>query len=93
MAKVYVQDLGTRMTFDTGVNISAATALSLLVRKPDGTEAEWAATASGSTALYRDVQAGDISDPGVYFLQPKVVTPAGTWLAETVRLRVYDVFR
>ena len=39
--KVYIDEIGKPLRLDAGENISAATALSISVRKPDGTEDSW----------------------------------------------------
>lgn len=91
-SKTYVGDIGTRITLDCGTDISAATARSIEVRKPDGTTTSWPAVASGTDALYFDTLADSLDRAGDWRLQAKVTLPSGIWLGETVLLRVYAPF-
>lgn len=90
--KTYVGDIGTQIVLDCGQDISAATARSIEVRKPDGSTASWSASASGTTAIVYTTQAGSIDTPGRYSLQAHVTLPGGTWRGETVALTVYAAF-
>jgi hypothetical protein len=91
-SKVYIGDIGTRITLDCGTDISAATALQILVRKPDGSTVTWAAQASGTTALFFDTVAGSLDMPGNWRLQAKVSIGVGTWSGETVNLEVHSAW-
>lgn len=90
--KTYVGDTATRITLDCGTNITTATARSIEVRKPDGSSASWAASLSGTDALYFDTLAGTLDMPGTWRLQAKVTIGTGTWLGQTVQLVVYPAF-
>lgn len=90
--KTYVGDTGTAIILDCGHDISAASARSIAVRKPDGTTTTWAALASGTTAIRFDTLAGSLDIPGDYALQPQVTLPAGAWKGKTVRLEVLAAF-
>jgi hypothetical protein len=91
-SKSFVGDIGTRITLDCGTNISAASALSIEVRKPDGTATSWTATLSGTDSLYFDTVADTLDQAGDWRLQAKVVIGTGTWRGETVLLTVYPQF-
>jgi hypothetical protein len=89
MSKVYQGDTGTRITLDCGTDISTATSRQILARKPDGTSATWAASASGTTSLFFDTLSNTLDMPGVWNLQARVSIGSGVWLGETVELKVY----
>ncbi len=91
--KTYVGDTGTVITLDCGQDISAATARSIAVRKPDGTATSWAASASGTTAIAFTTLAGTLDQHGTWQLQTVVSLGGGTWRGETVELEVYAAFR
>lgn len=93
MSKVYVGDVGTEIALDCGSDVSAATARSIAVRLPDGTEATWAAVADGTNGIKYTTVADTLSQSGTYLLQAVVTLPSGTWRGETTRLRVFDRFR
>ena len=92
MSKAYVGDTGTLIVLDCGQDISAATARSIEVRKPDGTTATWAAVASGTTAIAFTTLAGSLDMPGRWRLQARVTLPSGQWRGETAPLDVYSPF-
>lgn len=90
--KIYVADTGTAIILDCGHDVSAASARSIVVRKPDGTFANWAAVASGTTAIRFDSLAGTFDMPGVWRVQAKVTIGSGSWLGETVAFTVYAAY-
>jgi hypothetical protein len=90
--KVYVGDIGTRITLDCGTDVSASSARTIEVRKPDDTTASWTATLTGTNSIYFDTVAGSLDQPGRYKLQAKVTIGSNVWRGRTVSLQVYDVF-
>lgn len=90
--RVYLGDTGTQIVLDCGQDISAATARTIEVRKPDGTVVSWAATASGGTAIAFVTLAGSLDMPGQWKLQARVTLPSGVWRGETALLNVYANF-
>jgi hypothetical protein len=92
MSKTYVGDTGTRITMDCGTNISTASALEILARKPDGTAVTWTATLSGTDSLYFDTLAATLDQAGDWRLQAKVTIGSGVWRGETVLLQVHQAF-
>lgn len=92
MSKVYTGDTGTVITLDCGQDISAASARSIEVRKPDGTSATWSAAASGSNSIAFTTLAGTLDMPGRWRLQARVTLPSGQWRGETAVLDVYSPF-
>jgi hypothetical protein len=92
-SKVYVGSIGTLIVLDCGQDISGATARSILVRKPDGTEVTWAAVASGTDSIAYTSVADTFDKPGLWRLQAQVTLPSGSWPGETVLLEVYRKFQ
>ena len=92
MSKVYVGDTGTVIVLDCGQDISAATARSIEVRKPDGSVASWAASASGANSIAYTTLAGSFDQAGPWRLQAKVTLPSGVWRGATAELQVYAAF-
>jgi hypothetical protein len=90
--KVYVDDTGTRIILDCGQDVSAATAREIVVRKPDGTSATWAAEASGTDAIAYTTLADTLDQAGRWRLQARVTLPTGVWRGSTVDLLVYRHF-
>lgn len=92
MSKVYTGDTGTVIVLDCGQDISAATARSIEVRKPDGSTTSWAAVAEGTNSIKFTTLAGSLDQPGDYRLQARVTLPSGTWRGEAASLQVYSPF-
>lgn len=91
--KCYVGDTGTVITLECGANISAATARSIAVRKPDGTTTSWTASASGTDAIRFTTVVDSLDQSGTWRLQAVVSLAGGTWRGETATLEVYAAFR
>lgn len=91
--KTYVGDTGTAIVLDCGTDISAASARTIEVLKPDNTATSWAAVAEGSDSLRFDTLADTLDQPGDWKLQAKVAIGAGVWRGETVILRVYANYK
>ena len=97
--EVHRDDVGTALILplkDGGdpLDVSAATALEIHVRKPGGARAVWTA------ALYTDgtdgkivyyAVAGDFDTLGTYRLQPWITLPAGQWHGTEFSIRVLPV--
>jgi hypothetical protein len=92
MGKVYVGDVGTEIILDCGTNISAATAISMSVRKPSGAVVVWSAVASGTNSIKHVTEAGDLSVPGVYKVHAKVALPTWTGTGSAAEFSVYRDF-
>lgn len=93
MSKVYVGDTGTSIVLDCGQDITAATARSIQVRKPDGSVVTWSAVASGTDSIAYTSLADTFDKPGAYKLQALVTLPSGMWRGSTASLTVYGVFQ
>lgn len=91
--KIYVGDTGTAIILDCGQDISAATSVSIEVRKPNGALVSWPAQASGVTAVRFDTLAGTLDRDGDWLLQSRVVMPTGAWRGATAVLTVSANFK
>ena len=91
-SKYYVGDVGTRIEVDTLIDITDATLLQLIVKKPGGTIVTWPGTISGGTAIAYVVGAGDFSAKGMYQVQAYVENVAGHWLGDVAEFNVSAAF-
>lgn len=64
MAKLYLNKGSLRVTQDTGVNLTGATATVMKYRKPDGTEGSWLATVIDETKIYHDFAENELNQTG-----------------------------
>ncbi|MEW6754729.1 MAG: hypothetical protein AB1505_27670 [Candidatus Latescibacterota bacterium] len=62
---IIVDDVGTVLALDTGVDLSAASQVQILYRKPSGTTGAWVGEAS-STKAVDTTQEGDIDEVGTW---------------------------
>lgn len=92
MAKVYVGDIGTEIILDCGLNIAAATSVSMRVRNPSGATSTWTAVLEGTTQIKHVTVEGDLAVPGVYRIQAKVVMPDWSGTGSTAEFTVYREF-
>jgi len=93
MPKIYAGDVGVEIRLDTGQTLAGATSMIIKVLKPDGTEAEWAASQYDSTTIYYVTVDGDLADAGDYVLQSYVEWgSASQHSGESVTLKVYEEF-
>jgi len=92
MGKLYIGQTGVKIILETGQDLSSASQVSILVKKPDTTEEEWSGTINGTTIEYT-TQTGDFNKAGIYRLQAKVVFANGSiWYGETAKLVIYEKF-
>lgn len=92
MGKVYVGDVGTEIRLNTGISLAGATTLEVRARNPLAEEFVWTAEAFEGTSVRYFTQAGDLNQPGTWFLQARVVNPDGAWLGESSKVRIYPPF-
>lgn len=92
MSKVYVGDTGTLIVLDCGQDISAASARSIEVKKPDGSVVSWAAVLVGANAMSYTSLLGTFDQAGTWKLQAKVTLPSGVWRGTTADLLVHAAF-
>ena len=76
-----VGDVGFQIFLATGVDVSGASSLAIRYRKPDGTEGEWAATATtlnGQDGIQHvTAAASELDQAGVWHLQAEVTGVSG----------------
>ena len=77
MDEVFVGDVGTEMSLDCEMDISSATVMRIVVKKPNGKRVRWAAQADGTSAIKYVIQAGDLDVAGDWDMQAYVEMP--TW--------------
>lgn len=77
MDEVFVGDVGTVISLDCEVDISAASVRRIVVRKPNGHRVQWMAVADGTTKIKYVTQSGDIDMAGDWDMQAYVELP--TW--------------
>lgn len=86
--EVFVGDVGTQITLDCGIDVSSATVRKILVKRPNGSRAEWVAVASGGNAIAYTTQAADLNMAGVWELQAYVEMPAWRGRGGWAKLKV-----
>lgn len=90
--KWYVGTIGVKLTVETGQDLSDTMQVSLLVKKPDGSQEEWVGTANGTKIEYI-IQSGDLDQAGIYRVQAKAVFADGAiWYGNTDVLVIYELF-
>lgn len=97
MLSAHLNDIGTviRVTIvdqdGVALNVAAATALKILIKKPEGT------VLNKTALLYTDgtdgiikytVIAGDLDEVGIYSIQGHVTLPSGDWRSSVAKLNV-----
>lgn len=89
--RIHLGDIGTLIEVDTCSDISSATAVSLIVEKPDGTVEEWIGYVYDTTKIRYVTQEGDLDMTGRYYLQAKVVLPSGEVFGDMANFSVSSV--
>ena len=94
MAKVYLDAVGTVIRLNMGTDISAATAVTFEVYKPDGTVDSWTAAVDGADdeALIYTTADDDLDQVGEYLIQPELTFAAALLLGDTVRMVVHPPY-
>jgi hypothetical protein len=95
-SEIHVDDLGTRFLAtikDNGevVNVSGASVLSMIFKKPNDTVIYRSGTlyTNGLDGkVYYDTVAGDLDEPGLYKLQGRVALPSGTYYTDIYTFQV-----
>lgn len=90
--KIYTGTVGIKLIVETGQDLSTASQVSLLVKKPDKSQVEWVGVANGTTIEYV-VKSGDLDQAGIYRIQAKVTFANGSvWYGHTDVLVIYELF-
>lgn len=90
--KAYRDSVGLDIIINMQADISAATAQSLLIKKPDGSFIVWSATVYDTNYLKHTTVAGDINIAGIYKINPKLTFSTQIIYGETVDLIIYEHF-
>lgn len=76
----------------TAINISAATTKQITLQAPDGTEATFTASFTGTGVdgklRYTTTATSDLAQTGNYLAQAYIVEPTGAWHSSIFRFRV-----
>ena len=81
---IHVNQSLLTIKLDTVFDISAATSLKILYKKPDETTGEWIGYLSGTTLVAYDVLDGDLDQAGTWQLQSYVVVGGDKGYGEVV---------
>jgi hypothetical protein len=98
-SKYYVGDVGTEILVDTGSDISTATVLKLLVKKPCGAELEWTGELGPPNAvgvytkIMYIVKEGDWNEAGWWNVQAYVELPGWKGKGDTVKFKLYSEYQ
>lgn len=90
--KTYVGEEGKPLKLDAGENISAATAQSIAVRKPDGTVDSWDALVVDSNFVQHVSGSGDFDQDGTYRVQAVVTIGGLERQGNTARFTIFQTF-
>ena len=96
-SEIHVGDIGTQLIVtikDDGVvvDISTASTLQIIIKKPDGvsyTKSGLLYTDGTDGKMYYNSTSGDFDTPGNYKLQGKVVLAGGTYYTSISDFKVY----
>lgn len=96
-SEIHVDDVGTRFLLtikDDGevVDISQASSISIIFKKPDDTAMYRPGTvlSDGMDGIaYYDTIAGDLDNAGLYKLQARVALPSGTYYTDIHSFQVH----
>lgn len=103
MSKHYINEVGTEIYLDTGLDLANAIAVAVKYLQPDGvTTGTWEgsiyssysalAALEGTYYVKRTVASADFSVSGNWKLQAFVAMTTGTWYGETLDLNIYGAF-
>jgi hypothetical protein len=92
MSKIYVGDIGTVIALDCGVDLTMASSLEILVRKPNDEVVNWVATVLELNSVAYATKVNDLDQEGIWKVQSKVTLPDGTWLGDTTEFEVFRSF-
>lgn len=92
MNKAFKGDIGTEIIIDCQIDLSQATTLSIVARKPDGTKVVWTGSVMLPSSIRYVTLANDLDTIGTWSLQPKIESPAWTGSGATVELLVLPIY-
>lgn len=90
-----INDIGTAIVVDMGIDISGATGLNLVVRKPSypttGGEESWVPSIYNSNYLRYIITTGDFDEEGTYEIVPNLTLGSWSGHGDPVSFRVYGI--
>ena len=92
MDKVFKGDIGTKIILDADSDISTATELKIVYRKPSGAVGSWTAVAEGTQQAYYIITASDLDEVGKWEFQLYVKLPSWSGYGEISGFTVYENF-
>ena len=88
--KTYIGDIGTDLILDTKTDLSLATSVKILYKKPgQNLIAEWTGAVFETTKIKYTFVADDLDTVGVYKIMAHVVIPTWSGCGETAHFQVY----
>ena len=91
---LYRHSTGEIIEVSTGIDLTTATLVEFVVKKPSNKVVNWVATkqsGTGGIAVYTTIT-GDINEDGMYYLQAKVTFPNRTAYGKSTKFKVLDTF-
>jgi hypothetical protein len=102
MTKHYVNEAGTDLVLDCGVNVGTVAWQYIVYKKPSGVTGSWTASlhdtysslagVSGTYLLKYTLTTTSLDEPGRWLFHAHVGAADGTWLGERVEYNVYDMY-
>lgn len=95
--KIYLGDIGTIITVETGADLTGATTMEFLIKKPSGAGDTWTAVIPGGSVaqdgilIYTTIL-GDLDESGQYALQAHRIGPGVEHLGNTAYFDVEEPF-
>lgn len=87
---MFVGDIGTEISLDCGMDISAATVRRIIVKKPNDDVVSWDAVLDGESSIKYIAQPGDIDMAGEWQIQAYIEMPGWNGRGEIVYLDVKE---
>lgn len=95
--EIHLGDIGTAfevtlMDCDVVVDISSASSIEIIFKKPDKSVVTQTAVfqTDGTDGIIQYITVlGDLDQIGTWYLQAKVTLPTGTWSSDTSKFKVY----
>jgi len=91
---LYPGSSGVRLKLYTGIDLTGATTLQMIVKKPDDTEVTWTATIDGTDSKYMvyEIQPGDLDQSGEYLVRSYIQKGTLDTPGRLVALKVHPLW-
>lgn len=91
--KVFVGEIGKTFKIYAGIDLTGATSVKMIVKKPSNANVEWTASVDSNPyyATY-NLASDDVDQEGDYYLSLRVVISGKTLIGETAIFTAYDQF-